>query len=180
MSGCLFSACLLAKMKKFSLKISFCPFFGPSSFVKLNFKQTGTEQTASRNIGASAALICLVCWQHLDQLIPFIQHVRLAAGAAVTDDSDWQFNKWGQDRRWAFRNFLLWFHTSQFLNPRPQSRPKLTSFYLLCVYPCKFLMSGCRSYFYSSYRSEGGSHQDWTLWFHKNETMFWCLCEFIK
>lgn len=51
------------------------------------------EQLAIRNIGASAALICLLCWQHLDQLIPSIQHVGLAAGAAGTDDSDWQFSK---------------------------------------------------------------------------------------
>lgn len=51
-------------------------------------------------------------------------------------------------------------------------RSEILSFYLMRVCPCKFLMSGCRSYFYSRYRSEGGSYQEWTLWFHKNETMF--------
>lgn len=56
----------------------------------VNFKQPGPEQLAGGTGGASAALVCLPRWQHLDQLTPSIQHVGLAAAAAPADDSDWR------------------------------------------------------------------------------------------
>lgn len=65
----------------------------------VNFKQPGPEQLAGGAGGASAALVCLPRWQHLDQLTPSIQHGGLAAAAAPADDSDWRISERGQGGR---------------------------------------------------------------------------------